>query len=227
MSPMLLWCQAELLLFPGRLIITPVVCDLQQSGFIHVVVLGERPLKHLHNGLLLGVLGGRGGNGENCDCGAEGKKVHCAIGSMTHMWQHMSAALNTNGLHFGVETGTERVVGEVGLRQAHLLQDGHFLLDHRPALEFVEKKMKTHSFQWVHSNDPSGFTQSQNDSRTASDDYRHQLICQSTNPLYIFFIYIRKKMRHKTLETHVNRYKRLECESFLYLGHWWSRYITT
>lgn len=43
-----------------------------------------------------------------------------------------STTLNTNRLYFGVETGVECVVGEVGLRQTHLLQDVHFLLDHWP-----------------------------------------------------------------------------------------------
>lgn len=47
--------------------------------------------------------------------------------------EHTSTALNTNWLYFGVETSVECVVGEVGLRQTHLLQDAHFLLDHRPA----------------------------------------------------------------------------------------------
>lgn len=54
----LLWCRAELP-FPGTSVIIPIVCGLQQSSFIHVVIPpGEGPLEHLHDGPLLWVLGG-------------------------------------------------------------------------------------------------------------------------------------------------------------------------
>lgn len=99
--------------------VLPVVCSLQQDGFINVIICTERSLEHLHDAPLPRVL--------NKSKWSDWIYRHTLRHSITY---HLF--IYTCRIYLRVEAWIQCIVWEVWLRQTHLLQNIHFFLDHWP-----------------------------------------------------------------------------------------------